>query len=81
MSCKVSSIGWEFGSKVLRVLRCFTGKQIVLWRDSEQQWRCFEDVCPHRYSSFLKKGSLLFSSRFMPSNTLTYYLAILQRLF
>ncbi|CAL8469852.1 g9394 [Coccomyxa elongata] len=24
------------------------GKQIVLWRDNEQQWRCFEDVCPHR---------------------------------
>ena len=25
-----------------------TGKQMVLWRDGEQQWRCFEDSCPHR---------------------------------
>ncbi|EIE25673.1 hypothetical protein COCSUDRAFT_39968 [Coccomyxa subellipsoidea C-169] len=24
------------------------GKQLVLWRDGEQQWRCFEDSCPHR---------------------------------
>ncbi|BCL36531.1 Rieske 2Fe-2S domain-containing protein [Nostoc sp. MS1] len=24
------------------------GKDIVLWRDGSGQWRCFEDVCPHR---------------------------------
>lgn len=24
------------------------GKDFVLWRDGQNQWRCFEDVCPHR---------------------------------
>ncbi|KAK9828711.1 hypothetical protein WJX72_001664 [[Myrmecia] bisecta] len=24
------------------------GKELVLWRDNQQQWRCFEDMCPHR---------------------------------
>ena len=24
------------------------GKRLVLWRDAEQQWRTFEDKCPHR---------------------------------
>jgi len=24
------------------------GQRLVLWRDAEQQWRCFADVCPHR---------------------------------
>ena len=24
------------------------GKRLVLWRDAEQLWRCFEDKCPHR---------------------------------
>ncbi|CAL5224943.1 g7712 [Coccomyxa viridis] len=24
------------------------GKRLVLWRDAEEQWRCFEDKCPHR---------------------------------
>ncbi|CAK0787743.1 hypothetical protein CVIRNUC_010965 [Coccomyxa viridis] len=23
-------------------------QQLVLWRDGEEQWRCFEDRCPHR---------------------------------
>ncbi len=22
---------------------------MVIWRDGEQQWRCFEDKCPHRW--------------------------------
>ncbi len=26
------------------------GKRLVLWRDAEQQWRCFEDKCPHRWA-------------------------------
>lgn len=24
------------------------GERMVLWRDGEGQWRCFEDKCPHR---------------------------------
>ena len=24
------------------------GKDVVLWRDGSQQWRCFADACPHR---------------------------------
>lgn len=24
------------------------GKSLVIWRDGQQQWRCFEDACPHR---------------------------------
>ena len=24
------------------------GKDLVLWRDGSNQWRCFEDFCPHR---------------------------------
>ncbi len=24
------------------------GKDLVLWRDGENTWRCFDDVCPHR---------------------------------
>ncbi len=24
------------------------GKNMVLWRDGSQKWRCFEDFCPHR---------------------------------
>jgi phenylpropionate dioxygenase-like ring-hydroxylating dioxygenase large terminal subunit len=24
------------------------GKNLVLWRDGSQKWRCFEDFCPHR---------------------------------
>jgi hypothetical protein len=24
------------------------GKRLVLWRDAQQMWRCFEDKCPHR---------------------------------
>ncbi|MEL6604925.1 MAG: Rieske 2Fe-2S domain-containing protein [Cyanobacteria bacterium J06614_10] len=24
------------------------GKNVVLWRDGTQTWRCFEDACPHR---------------------------------
>lgn len=24
------------------------GKELVLWRDRNNQWRCFEDRCPHR---------------------------------
>ena len=27
------------------------GKRLVLWRDGEGQWRCFEDKCPHRYAN------------------------------
>lgn len=24
------------------------GKSLVIWRDAQQQWHCFEDACPHR---------------------------------
>lgn len=24
------------------------GERLVLWRDADQQWRCFQDKCPHR---------------------------------
>ena len=24
------------------------GKDLVLWRDGDNQWRCFDDACPHR---------------------------------
>lgn len=24
------------------------GKDLVLWRDGDNKWRCFDDVCPHR---------------------------------
>ncbi len=24
------------------------GKELVIWRDRQNQWRCFEDRCPHR---------------------------------
>lgn len=24
------------------------GKSLVIWRDTQQQWHCFEDACPHR---------------------------------
>ncbi len=24
------------------------GKDLVLWRDRNNKWRCFDDVCPHR---------------------------------
>ena len=27
---------------------CCAGKEMVVWRDAQQQWRAFEDLCPHR---------------------------------
>ena len=24
------------------------GQRLVLWRDAQHRWRCFEDKCPHR---------------------------------
>lgn len=27
------------------------GEPIVLWKDSQKQWRAFKDLCPHRYSA------------------------------
>lgn len=24
------------------------GKDLVLWKDGDSEWRCFNDVCPHR---------------------------------
>ena len=24
------------------------GKSVVIWRDAQQRWQCFEDACPHR---------------------------------
>lgn len=27
------------------------GKDLVIWRDAQKQWRCFEDACPHRYAT------------------------------
>ena len=27
---------------------CCAGKEIVVWRDAQRQWRAFEDLCPHR---------------------------------
>ncbi|EIE23217.1 Rieske-domain-containing protein [Coccomyxa subellipsoidea C-169] len=24
------------------------GKDLVIWQDADKQWRCFEDICPHR---------------------------------
>ena len=24
------------------------GQRLVLWRDAQKQWRCFQDKCPHR---------------------------------
>ena len=24
------------------------GRRLVVWRDAQQQWRAFEDRCPHR---------------------------------
>ena len=24
------------------------GKSLVIWRDAQQRWHCFEDACPHR---------------------------------
>ncbi|MEB3232159.1 MAG: Rieske 2Fe-2S domain-containing protein [Leptolyngbyaceae bacterium] len=24
------------------------GKSLVIWRDQQQQWHCFDDACPHR---------------------------------
>ncbi|KAL3160408.1 hypothetical protein ABBQ32_010732 [Trebouxia sp. C0010 RCD-2024] len=24
------------------------GKDLVLWKDGDSEWRCFDDVCPHR---------------------------------
>lgn len=29
------------------------GKDLVIWRDAQSQWRCFEDACPHRYVSVI----------------------------
>ena len=26
----------------------WAGKELVVWRDAEGQWRCFQDKCPHR---------------------------------
>ena len=33
---------------------------MVIWRDGDQQWRCFEDKCPHRWLTILvqARGSL-----------------------
>lgn len=28
------------------------GKQLVLWRDSQGIWSCFDNACPHRYVGF-----------------------------
>ena len=27
------------------------GKDMVVWRDRDGEWRCFEDKCPHRYAA------------------------------
>ena len=24
------------------------GKDLVVWKDGDSEWRCFDDVCPHR---------------------------------
>ena len=29
-------------------------KSLVIWRDAQQQWRCFEDACPHRLVPLLE---------------------------
>ena len=40
------------------------GKNLVLWRDDSETWRCFEDACPHRLAPLSegrveKDGTLL----------------------
>lgn len=32
------------------------GKRLVLWRDAAQQWRAFEDRCPHRLAPLSGEG-------------------------
>jgi hypothetical protein len=29
------------------------GRQLVLWRDSAEQWHCMEDACPHRCEAII----------------------------
>lgn len=36
------------------------GKRLVLWRDGKQQWRTFEDKCPHRLAPL--SGTRLFEA-------------------
>ena len=33
------------------------GKDLVIWRDAQSQWRCFEDACPHRYANVVASHS------------------------
>ncbi|KAL3155540.1 hypothetical protein ABBQ38_011092 [Trebouxia sp. C0009 RCD-2024] len=33
------------------------GKDLVIWRDAQNQWRCFEDACPHRFA-MLSEGRI-----------------------
>ena len=35
------------------------GKRLVLWRDAQQQWRAFEDRCPHRLAPLSGVGMAL----------------------
>ena len=39
------------------------GKRLVLWRDASQQWRAFEDRCPHRLAPLSGEGRPSYGSR------------------
>lgn len=34
------------------------GLPMVLWKDGSGTWRCFENMCPHRYTNFKDLKSL-----------------------
>ena len=39
------------------------GRRLVVWRDSQQQWRAFEDRCPHRLAPLSGKLALSVRAR------------------
>ena len=41
----VTSLLWQISGEACLVS---AGKDLVLWSDAQDSWKCFEDLCPHR---------------------------------
>lgn len=64
-----TTITYSFSSKefvlvAVQLLSQVLGKDLVVWRDAQEHWTCFDDRCPHRAAPLTegrveKDGSLL----------------------
>ena len=45
------------------IMCALAGKELVIWRDAEGQWRCFQDKCPHRCTALHRMLSAVLACR------------------